>query len=543
MPKVNRNIPNSDTPKRVALYVRASTTEQVQEGYWLDTQERTLKAYVEANKDIWWITSETLLYREEWISGASPVSDRPALSRLKSDIYEKKIDILLVWRIDRLFRKTSYLLEFIDFLKDQNINFVSKSENIDLATHTGKLALAIFGAMAEAERETIAERTMQGKLSKSMEWYIVYGKYIPFGYKKVHDGKWNRLAINQEEAKIVKEIFSMFVEEWLWTGAIARILTARGIGTNIDTRLALWENLPKKLHAWLFRQYSIGRMLRNSTYMGDYICNKTESVKENGKSVQRPRDESEWVRIPCEPIVDKNLFQKAQNLLDKSPVLYRRGETHIFTGLVKCAECGRSFNYYLSHKKTWNYRCGGKKRDNVSKENICTNRDISEEKLIKVVWNEIERFLKDPWEALKRYKDSVYWNNAEQRSEEIKEELEKVSAKVVSLRVTHKNALRKELEGWDNAETYGNIARDILPEIQDLESLKRRLESEINALIKQEEEIRVVLERAEEYKKKLGRIPEERKYELIRDLVYQIQLTREKGRVIFNFEKTNYENK
>jgi len=46
---------------------------------------------------------------------------------------------------------------------------VSKSENIDLATHTGKLALAIFGAMAEAERETIAERTMQGKLSKSME--------------------------------------------------------------------------------------------------------------------------------------------------------------------------------------------------------------------------------------------------------------------------------------------------------------------------------------------------------------------------------------
>jgi hypothetical protein len=63
---------------------------------------------------------------------------------------------------------------------------------------------------------------------------------------------------------------------------------------------------------------------------------------------------------------------------------------------VKCALCGRSFNYYLSHKKTGNYRCGGKKRDKVSENNICTNRDISEEKLLKVVWTEIEKFLKNP---------------------------------------------------------------------------------------------------------------------------------------------------
>ena len=537
MQKLERNIKNNDTPKRVAIYVRASTSEQVHEWFWLESQERLLKALITANQDNGWITSDSLLYREEWVSGATPVSERPTLSRLKQDIYDKKFDILLVWRIDRLFRKVSYLLEFIDFLKDENINFVSKSENIDLSTHTWKLALAIFWAMAEAERETIAERTIQWKLSKAIQWYLVFWRYIPYGYIKEHDGKWYRLAVNPDEAKIVKEIFSLFVDEWVGTGEIARILTARNIGTNIDTMIAQGEKVRTKIHTGFFRQHNIARMIRNTAYMGEYACNKTISIKESGKMVQRPRDESEWVRIPCEAIIDKHTFQKAQALLDKSPILYRRWETHTFTGLVKCALCGRSFNYYLSHKKTGNYRCGGKKRDKVSENNICTNRDISEEKLLKVVWTEIEKFLKNPWEALQKYQDWVHWNNREWRLLEARKEIAKLDVKLTSHRVFHKDALRKELEWGENAETYTSIANDLTLEIRELENLKHRLNSEIDALNEQEEQMKIMFERSKEYKNKLEQIPEERKYELIRELVYQIQLTREKWRVIFNFEK------
>lgn len=72
------------------------------------------------------------------------MSERPALSRLKKDILDGKVDVLLVWKIDRLFRKTSYLLEFIEFLKKHNVNFVSKNENIDLSSHTGKLVLTLL---------------------------------------------------------------------------------------------------------------------------------------------------------------------------------------------------------------------------------------------------------------------------------------------------------------------------------------------------------------------------------------------------------------
>lgn len=93
-------------------------------------------------------------------------------------------------------------------------------------------------------------------------------------------------------------------------------------------------------------------MLRNTTYIGEYACNKRSTRKKDGKTIQRFKDESEWIRIPCEAIIDKDIFMRAQDILDKAHTLRRRGESHLFTGLIKCGECGRSFNYYKSHRDT-----------------------------------------------------------------------------------------------------------------------------------------------------------------------------------------------
>ncbi len=145
--------------KRVGLYMRVSTIEQARDGYGLDSQDRILRAFVKANEDIGWLTSENLIYRDEGISGTTEVQDRPELTRLRNDIIDGKVDVLLVWKIDRLFRKTAYLLDFIEFLKNHNINFVSKNENIDLSSPTGKLVLTLLGAISEMERDVITERT------------------------------------------------------------------------------------------------------------------------------------------------------------------------------------------------------------------------------------------------------------------------------------------------------------------------------------------------------------------------------------------------
>lgn len=70
--------------------------------------------------------------------------ERPELTRLKGDILNKKVNIVLVWKIDRLFRKTALLLQFVEFIKDQGVNFVSKNENIDLWTPSGKMVLTML---------------------------------------------------------------------------------------------------------------------------------------------------------------------------------------------------------------------------------------------------------------------------------------------------------------------------------------------------------------------------------------------------------------
>ena len=130
--------------QRVALYIRVSTMEQATEGYGLETQERILRSFVQSNEDKHWYTSDDLTYIDDGISGSTDIIERPALTRLKGDILNKKVDIVLVWKIDRLFRKTALLLQFVEFVKDRGVNFVSKNENIDLWSPTGKMVLTML---------------------------------------------------------------------------------------------------------------------------------------------------------------------------------------------------------------------------------------------------------------------------------------------------------------------------------------------------------------------------------------------------------------
>lgn len=542
------------TYKRVACYVRCSTLEQSREGYGIDTQIRLLKARIQSDEDKGWVFSEDLIYQEDGVSGASWVSERPVLSKLKADILANKIDVLLVWKIDRLFRKTEYLLRFVEFLKKQKVNFVSKNEDINLHSSTGKMVLTMLGAIAEMEREIILERTMEWKISKAMEWYIVYGKYYPFWYSKHHDGRGNKLVVNPEEAEIVKEIFSLFVEEWKGTGEIANILTARGIGTNIDRRSVEENGLRKKLHTWLFRQSSIVRMLRNETYIGKYICNRykheledaeegeydgndDEYRKKRVRNVKIEKPESEWITIECEPIIDRKMFERAQELLDATKVIRRnRWENHLFTGLVKCAECGRTFNFYKSFKWTGQYRCGGKKKDKVSKENLCWNRDISEMKLIDYVWPKIELALQNKTEFLRSYEESLQDKSLEPREDAVLRESAELDAKIAKNRKTLKDTLRKEIENPENSDLYESIRLDLSGEMHTAETRKSELKKILASYAENKTRVEAVSAKMKELKGRIDSLTPEDKGFFIRELTDFVLLSRTDIGVGYRFE-------
>jgi putative DNA-invertase from lambdoid prophage Rac len=134
---------------RAAIYARVSTTDQTCENQLLE-----LRRYCEARG---WQATE---YVDAGISGAK--DRRPALDRLMTDAKRRKLDVVVVWKLDRYGRSLTHLVNAIQALTDAGVGFNSIGEGIDTGSATGRLMLGILGSFAEFERERIRERVMAG---------------------------------------------------------------------------------------------------------------------------------------------------------------------------------------------------------------------------------------------------------------------------------------------------------------------------------------------------------------------------------------------
>lgn len=136
-------------PKRVALYVRVSTT-----GQNTKAQQTELRAYAETRG---WTVAR--VYTDQ-ISGA--VHNRPALQELMKDCNRRKVDIVLVWKFDRFARSLRHLVTALEDFRRLRIDFVSATEGVDTTSPSGELVFQIFGAIAQFERALISERVKAG---------------------------------------------------------------------------------------------------------------------------------------------------------------------------------------------------------------------------------------------------------------------------------------------------------------------------------------------------------------------------------------------
>lgn len=153
--------------KRVAIYARVSTTEQAEEGYSIDEQQRLLTEWCDKNG---YIVHE--VYADRGINGKS-VKKRPALIKLLADAQNKLFDVVLVWKTNRLARNILDLLKIVEVFDQNYISFRSYTENHETETSQGKLQFHMLAAIAEFERNTISENVKMGMLAR------------------VREGKWN----------------------------------------------------------------------------------------------------------------------------------------------------------------------------------------------------------------------------------------------------------------------------------------------------------------------------------------------------------------
>lgn len=135
---------------KVAIYLRVSTVEQT-----TLNQELELKSYCEREGfDIFNI------YKDEGVSGVK--TSRPALDKMLKDMREKKFEIVIVWKFDRLGRSTKHLLQVLEEMKNKNVRLIATSQNIDTGTPMGKFFFIILAGFGEMERELIRERILLG---------------------------------------------------------------------------------------------------------------------------------------------------------------------------------------------------------------------------------------------------------------------------------------------------------------------------------------------------------------------------------------------
>lgn len=192
----------NDMPK-VAIYIRVSTTSQVEEGYSIDEQKDKLKSYCQI-KD--WNVYK--VYTDGGFSGSN--TERPALEKLIKDAKNKKFDTVLVYKLDRLSRSqkdTLYLIEEI-FIKN-GIEFLSLQENFDTSTPFGKAMIGLLAVFAQLEREQIKERMQLGKLGRAKSGKSMMWARTSYGYDYHRDT--GAMTINELEAIAIRDIFESYL--------------------------------------------------------------------------------------------------------------------------------------------------------------------------------------------------------------------------------------------------------------------------------------------------------------------------------------------
>ena len=325
---LNQERKMQETKKRVAAYCRVSTDNEDQTNSF-ESQQRYFRQYIERNPD-WELYA---IFADEGISGTN-TKKRKEFNRMIECAKNGDFDLIITKEISRFARNTLDSIFYTRDLKKHGVGVIFLNDNINTLDGDAELRLSIMSSIAQEESRKTSERVKWGQ-KRQMEQGVVFGRSM-LGYD-VKDGK---MTINEEGAKIVRLIFHKFVDEGKSTHVIARELREEGI---LPMRVKEWQNTV------------ILRVIRNEKYCGDLVQKKTYTPDFLSHEKKYNRGEEEFVIIKDhhEPIISRELFDKANRILDAKSLSQEGKAKHSnrypFSGKIKCGRCGAS---YVARYKT-----------------------------------------------------------------------------------------------------------------------------------------------------------------------------------------------
>ncbi|HEY8613957.1 MAG TPA: recombinase family protein [Roseomonas sp.] len=255
---------------RCAVYTRKSTDEGLDREFnTLDAQREACEAYVASQRAEGWT-----LVRDHYDDGgfSGGTLERPALQRLLRDIEQGRVDVVVVYKIDRLSRSLMDFSKLVETFDAHRVTFVSITQSFNTTTSMGRLTLNILLSFAQFEREVIGER-IRDKFAASRARGMWMGGHVPLGY----DVRDRKLLVNEAEAATVRQVFTTFLDTGSGTES-ARLLQAEGL-TSRSGRL--------------LDKGDVYKQLNNRTYVGEAAHKGQVYPGEHQAIIDRPL----WDRV------------------------------------------------------------------------------------------------------------------------------------------------------------------------------------------------------------------------------------------------------
>lgn len=312
---------------RCAIYTRKSTDHNLDlEFNSLDAQREACEAYIKSQAHEGW----TLVpdhYDDGGISGAS--LERPAIKQLLEDIEAGKVDIVVVYKVDRLTRSLADFAKLVELFDEHEVSFVSITQSFNTTSSMGRLTLNVLLSFAQFEREVIGER-VRDKIAASKKKGIWVGGPIPLGYASVN----KKLVVIPEEAEAVRDIF----RRYLRVGSIRDLAGALERDGIVTKRRTL--STGRIVGGGPFSVGALASLLQRRFYIGEVVYKGETSTGDH------------------DPILDRDLFEAVQKRIEEQSharALKLKAEKALLTGKL-FDEAGRPLTPTHTSKKGVRYR-------------------------------------------------------------------------------------------------------------------------------------------------------------------------------------------
>lgn len=398
---------------RAALYMRLSKDDDgAAESASITTQRQMLRSY--AAEHGYAVYDE---YSDDGYSGVS--FDRPEFRRMIADIEAKKVNLVIIKDLSRLGRDYITAGQYTEiYFPSKGVRCIAVNDGYDSEGPYTDIA-PFKNVINEMYARDISKKIRSAFAAKMREGAYV-AAFAPYGYQKDAADK-NRLAVDACSGEVVKRIFTM-AEGGAKPADIARTLNAEGVPSPAAYRCIMHGGSDANLYSrqeWTGS--TVGKMLRNMVYIGHTAQGKTEKASFKSRvSVSKARDEWIIVKNTHKALVDEETFDIVQRRIRARTCPKKGGFGNIFSGIAKCADCGRNMSSTGTRKKDSqaNLCCGGYKLYGAEE---CGNHFIDYDALYKIVLAELRERLNIGEAERAKIADNVYGRLCAQRRGEDKE--------------------------------------------------------------------------------------------------------------------------